>query len=712
MAFAAIAAVIVGLVSAVILVGLARARLNHAIGYSTEITKAMDITRSAQVNFKIQVQEWKNTLLRGNNPAMFEKYWTSFGNYEKQVLADLEQVKKYFISFGIDPTPVIDAIEEEKWMGTQYRDAIKKYRKDNFRSAFIVDKGIRGIDREPTENIENLVKIMEKSQDTLFSEIRSQTISALLLSLVFSILGGVISGVAIFVLFKRTIASITTPLGQTIKIFNSIANENLTNKIDQSRRDEIGEMWRALNRMQNSLLDRTQALNASNHSLQRSLKEVQSLKEEQDGDYFLTSLLLSPLGSNKVNSDNIKVEFFTRQKKQFKFRKWSKEIGGDISIANSLVLKNKEYAIIINADAMGKSIQGAGGAIVFGSVFTAILERTRLSEIYSNISPERWLKNTVIELHKVFESFDGSMLISMVMCLIENESGLLYYVNSEHPRPILFRDNVADFMEEVHYLPKLGTPDSIQDVYINTFKLQENDVLILGSDGRDDLDLAGPQAATRIINEDETLILDIVRSAKCDLSMMILELEEKGSLTDDLSLVKISFSAIPMEYRNELTTEATNKIVEFYDKKGEAPHKRFEILAPLLKKDERHPEVLKALVHHYFGIKEYENACRYAIDYALLRTDDTEFLYIVSYLAKLSGQFELAIDYGERMRLRTPNHVRNLVNLSDCYLLIKQYDRALHLVSEAQHVDPENEKVAKLAEKVKRKKEKHRLSKV
>ena len=35
--------------------------------------------------FKTQVQEWKNVLLRGKNPADLEKYWHSFQKREAQV---------------------------------------------------------------------------------------------------------------------------------------------------------------------------------------------------------------------------------------------------------------------------------------------------------------------------------------------------------------------------------------------------------------------------------------------------------------------------------------------------------------------------------------------------------------------------------------------------------------------------------------------------
>ena len=78
-------------------------------------------------------------------------------------------------------------------------------------------------------------------------------------------------------------------------------------------------------------------------------------------------------------------------------------------------MKGKPHTVFLNADAMGKSMQGAGGILVLGSVFHSVIERTKLSPKEADVFPEHWLNYTFVELHRVFEVFDGSMLISLVM---------------------------------------------------------------------------------------------------------------------------------------------------------------------------------------------------------------------------------------------------------------------------------------------------------
>lgn len=56
---------------------------------------------------------------------------------------------------------------------------------------------------------------------------------------------------------------------------------------------------------------------------------------------------------------------------------------------------------------------------MLGAVFGSIIERSRIDENLRNYSPEKWLKNSFIELHRIFESFDGSMLVSLVLGLVK-----------------------------------------------------------------------------------------------------------------------------------------------------------------------------------------------------------------------------------------------------------------------------------------------------
>ena len=276
--------------------------------------------------------------------------------------------------------------------------------------------------------------------------------------------------------------------------------------------------------------------------LKDSYEEIKQLKYAQDGDYFLTSLIIKPLAKLNINSKRVKVSFFTRQKKQFEFNRKSHRIGGDISIADEIELGGKKFIVFVNGDAMGKSLQGAGGALVFGSVFRSIITQTK-SLNTTNISPKSWLIDAVSKLQTIFESFDCSMLISIGFGLIEEKSGMVYYLNAEHPWTVLYRDGKAGYIEDENTTSlKIGFPSSFMQgevYYIQTLQLKKSDILILGSDGRDDIDESYGREYR--INSDPLLFLKAVEEGRGELKYIYKSIVSRGSLVDDISLIKIKY---------------------------------------------------------------------------------------------------------------------------------------------------------------------------
>ena len=64
-------------------------RLHQALDtYETTVAQKVEHERRASgmlVDFKVQVQEWKNVLLRGKDTAQRERFWTAFQKQEKAV---------------------------------------------------------------------------------------------------------------------------------------------------------------------------------------------------------------------------------------------------------------------------------------------------------------------------------------------------------------------------------------------------------------------------------------------------------------------------------------------------------------------------------------------------------------------------------------------------------------------------------------------------
>lgn len=130
------------------------------------LAAAVNHARSAQVSFKTQVQEWKNILIRGNDPAAFEKHLQGFAKEEAATRESLTTLKNLMEKHGLTTTNVDNALLVQAELGEKYRSALKSYVATNRESAQVVDKLVRGIDRAPTEAIEGLVALVNAFETT------------------------------------------------------------------------------------------------------------------------------------------------------------------------------------------------------------------------------------------------------------------------------------------------------------------------------------------------------------------------------------------------------------------------------------------------------------------------------------------------------------------------------------------------------------------
>lgn len=477
-------------------------------------------------------------------------------------------------------------------------------------------------------------------------------------------------------------------IGAVRGLSNAMQNfdEDETMYIDATRKDEIGNMGNIFIQMKSELKeyqkDLENKVNQRTEELQQSLQKIQKMKEIQDGDYYLTSLLINPLAKTLIESQSVEIETLVRQKKRFQFRNREAEIGGDLCIADRLVLKNRHYIVFMNADAMGKSIQGAGGALVAGTVFKSIIQNTKNIPTFTEKHPEKWLKDCLNELQNVFISFDGSMLISAIIGLICEETGTLFFFNSEHPFSILHRDGKATFLDKETLIRKIGIEQDFRFLKIHVHALKPGDSILLGSDGRDDI-LLPQDDGNKIMNEDETLILSIIQEANAELHSIEKMLNDRGEITDDFTMMKISFKKSLLEV--EIEEETQEKISQLKVEGRQAflsgnSIKTFNAFEKAYQINPNDIYIQKELIKLYLKESNYEKALQLSYQYLQHKPADTDVLFYSSFILKKLRRFQEAADFGERVLLRHPEHRENILNLAEIYSLDGNSQRANYLL--------------------------------
>ncbi|MDX1961384.1 MAG: SpoIIE family protein phosphatase [Leptospiraceae bacterium] len=520
-------------------------------------------------------------------------------------------------------------------------------------------------------------------------------------------------------------SSLTKPLNQLLRGVHKVNLGNLDVVVPIKVQDEIGFLSSSFNSMVASIKQAKEELQDYANTLeekveertkevQEKMNEVQALKIQQDGDYFLTSLLTKPLFINANKSEIVKVDFIIRQKKNFEFRNKAAELGGDVCITGNLKLgkqnKFRRYTMAMNGDAMGKSMQGAGGSLVMGVVMNSIMARSASGGKILDTTPEKWLTDAYNECHSVFKSFNGSMVLSATVTLIDDSTGDMFYWNAEHPFSILYRDAKASFIEEDLQLRKLGL-ESEYEFKVRRFKLLPGDVLLLASDGRDDIDLT-PNEPVRTINDDESLILGIVEEAKCDLDLIEKILRKKGNITDDLSMVKVMYNEglveIPQEeFAQDPTPVAVNETSNLLDvseayllgrqlyQEGKIQDS-LEVLGKGFLRNDSNPKLNKLLGLISFKAKNYHLASHSIGKYIEHDPRDEEMCYYLSLSLKKTGNYFTSLETARRVYELNPNNVNNLVNLSDLYRISGNKLNAKVFSEKALAVDANNKNALRL----------------
>jgi methyl-accepting chemotaxis protein len=218
---------------------------------TTEYITLVDEARQAQVDFKKQVQEWKDTLLRGYDSESFKKYYSQFTQEKNTVQSEILKLKEDMKSKDMDTSSVDSLISAHRDLFDKYDKAIKSYDSNNAESYRVVDGLVKGIDRKPTDDMDSLVKniqdIANAETENMMkqSDIDSNNFNRNLIIIA-------ILGVVLIILFTVLIMSTYKDIKNFIEQFKSLLEQaemgDLTIIGKVHKKDELGELTERFNK--------------------------------------------------------------------------------------------------------------------------------------------------------------------------------------------------------------------------------------------------------------------------------------------------------------------------------------------------------------------------------------------------------------------------------------------------------------------------------
>ena len=150
-----------GLLVTTLLAGYAVFKYEGVIAFNSELSdKTHKIKSSAllsQIYFKIQIQEWKNILLRGHEDSLYTKHLNSFFVQENKTITEVERLIALSADYPELKKKAAKFLSEHKRLGNRYREALPVFKLAETNPHITTDKYVRGIDREPVKLLSDVV---------------------------------------------------------------------------------------------------------------------------------------------------------------------------------------------------------------------------------------------------------------------------------------------------------------------------------------------------------------------------------------------------------------------------------------------------------------------------------------------------------------------------------------------------------------------------
>ena len=297
---------------------LARDRLDASLTAMRHVVDVNENIDGANIEFKGQIQVWKNILLRGRDAKDFEKYLAAYRKQEGLVQERLEKAKASMQTLGIDIKQLEEVNKEHRAMGVKYMDALKNWDAQNESSYLVVDKLVRGLDAKVTEDIDAISMFViadsEKRTKALVEVANSDYVAArtsMIAGLLVTLLIGVVLAAWIIRGLLRQLGGDPAYANEVVQI---IASGDLRVKV-QTRPGDETSLLAAIKGMANRLTQVVGDVTASAEALSSASEEVSATAQamsqgssEQAASVEETSASVEQMtASITQNSENAKV---------------------------------------------------------------------------------------------------------------------------------------------------------------------------------------------------------------------------------------------------------------------------------------------------------------------------------------------------------------------------------------------------------------------
>ena len=352
-----------------------------------------DQARVVQVNFKKQVQAWKDTLLRGADPQSLEKYRAEFFAHESQVQQGARDLRQQ-----VDTPELVNLVDQfsqaHTQLGAEYRTALEGFVRSKGRKFHEADTQVKGKDRPPTDLIDHIVEGVQASSTRAQAENAAAIAHIKAVALIFSLLSlAALAGCGVYIAY-----AITRVSSELVRQISAQADDlsqghgDLTKRLELDSDDEFGKLAAAFNVFMEALQKLIAKLSHSSVQLASASEEIsanashgaerQNKQDEQTG-HLATAMQEMAVTVSQVSENSQKVAS-AAQNATTAARRGGQVVEESLSTMRSIAESTSKVAGRVNE--LGKNSDQIGRII---AVIEDIADKTNLLALNAAIEAAR-----------------------------------------------------------------------------------------------------------------------------------------------------------------------------------------------------------------------------------------------------------------------------------------------------------------------------------
>ncbi|MBF0542070.1 MAG: hypothetical protein HQK91_11555 [Nitrospirae bacterium] len=374
----------------------AQHRLEVNIRESNELIDAVDKARHAQVEFKIQVQEWKDMLLRGFEKQSFDRHLEGFKKSGENFQIELAELKKIAEDLKYNTTMIEHIQQDHLRIMQQYREAIKSFDPNDSISYRKVDLLVKGIDRDPTADMDSVVNGIQEYSHKMFNKMTAESKNEYNHAREFYIFVVIVVLIILSVVFwfvsSRIINTLTSSVNSMTSISTQIASTiNEHERIAAQQSAAVNQTTTTTNELSSSSRLSAEQAEATGAGT------AEALNEAEKGNSIVNEMLIGMEGlKSKVNSISHHIHGLSNL---------INEISGIAKLVTNFANETKMLAMNAAIEAVRAGIHGKGFSLLSVEIRKLAQESKASSENIS-LLVSSIIKSTDLSVSAASEGID------------------------------------------------------------------------------------------------------------------------------------------------------------------------------------------------------------------------------------------------------------------------------------------------------------------